>query len=72
MDRLLAIQRTTIWLLPVGLILLAFAFVSRHWIERVPRVLDTWLFWIAGVLVTAGVLGVVAPYLIVFFGARPV
>ncbi len=72
MDMLFAIQGTTMWLLLAGVLLLAFAFISRHWIERFPPALDHWLFWIAGALVVVGALGVVAPYLVVFFGARPV
>lgn len=70
MNILIDLQGATVWLLLAGVLVLVMAFVSRQ-IERVPRTLDTALFWGAGVLLVVGVLGFIAPYLVVFFAARP-
>lgn len=72
MNALFAIQSVTLWLLPIGVILLAFAFISQHWIESFSLATDRAIFWLAGALLTIGVVGFVAPYVVIFFGAHPV
>lgn len=72
MNTLVAIQNATFWLLLAGAMLLMVGLISKHWIEKSPRMLDTVLFWIAGVLLAMGVLAFVAPYVVIFFGARAI
>jgi drug/metabolite transporter (DMT)-like permease len=67
-----AVQAAAVWLLLAGAVVLAFALIAYHRIERVPRALNIALFWVAGVLLALGVLAFIAPYLIIFFGARAI
>lgn len=72
MDTAFALQSMWPWFAIAGALLVVFRAISGTHLEVVPRWVDTLALTLGiGMLVLAALSGV-APYLIVFFGARPV
>jgi hypothetical protein len=71
MEAVIAFQSSWPWFAIAGVLLVAFRAVSAAFFERIPRPIDVMTLAVGLVLIVVAVLAAVAPYLIVFFGARP-